>query len=138
MMNAMDKYVVEILATIMLDGCASTPQVMYADLSAPGRYDKVRNAAIKAAAEMQLTLTMETKSANELAFNQRASPPCTQNYWIRVSFGEAEEGADTEIKITCGQQTNGMGEDIFCSLIDPISRDHCQQMQRAIIKALIE
>lgn len=132
----MDKYIVEILATVMLDGCASTPQVIYANLSAPGRYAKAWNAAIRAAAKMQFTLTTEDKSAGELAFDRRASPPYRENYWIRVSFGEAAAGADTEIQIACGRQTKG--KDIFSSLIDPISRDHCRQMQEAIIKALVE
>lgn len=134
----MDKYIVEILATVMLDGCVSTPQVMYADLSAPRRYDKVRDAAIRAAVKMRFTLTAENKGAGELAFDQPASPPQKKNYWIHVSFSKTDAEADTKIQITCGQQTKDKGTDIFNSLIDPISRDHCRQMQEAIVKALID
>lgn len=132
----MDKYIVEILATIMLDGCVSTPQVIYANLSAPGRYDKVWDAAIRAASKMRFTVTTENKSTGQLAFDQPAAPPQKEDYWIRVSFGESVAGADTEIQIACGQQTKD--RDIFSSFIDPISRGHCQQMQEAIIKALVE
>lgn len=134
--NCMDKYIVEILATVMLDGCVSTPQVMYADLSAPGRYDKVWGAAIRAAAKMRFTVTTENRSTGQLVFDQPASPPHKENYWIHVSFSEVAPGGDTEIMINCGRQTKDKG--IFSSFIDPISRDHCQQMQGAIIKALVE
>lgn len=133
----MDKDLVKILAAIMLDEYASAPQAIRANLSDPGRYDTAWNAAVRTAAKMQFALTMENKSAGELVFNQRASPPCKVDYWIRVSFSEAAAGADAEIKIICGQQTNNMDGDIFNDLIDPISRDHCDQMRKAIAKALV-
>lgn len=129
-----------VVAAVALAGCVSTPQVMHADLSDAGRYDKVWNAAIREAAKMQFTLTTENKSAGELRFDQHIAPPYKESYWILVSFGEVKAGADTEIKVRCDQQTAtaDVAEDVFNSLINPISRDQCKQMREAIAKALTE
>ena len=128
------------LSCLGLAACVSTPKVMQADLSDSGRYDKVWKAAIREAAKLQYALTTENRDAGELAFDQRASPPYRQNYWIRVSFGEVKAGADTEIRITCDQQTTtkDMGEDLFNSLLNPQSRSDCKQMREAIDHVLTE